>query len=60
MGRVNWNAYDREVEQLEHDLDEGSISSEDYWAGMRDLNDEVRGAAEEAAEEAYRDTVGHW
>lgn len=61
MSRVNWGAYDREEEQLVDDFNTGRISRAEFDRAMRDLRDEVRGMAEEAAEEAYRDaTGGRW
>lgn len=52
--------YDKAVEQLEDDLDNGLISNDEFRSQMRDLNDELRGSAEEAAEQAYNDTMGCW
>jgi hypothetical protein len=50
--------YDNAVEQLETDLADGLISHEEFRAAMRDLNDELRGEAEENSAQAYRDTMG--
>lgn len=55
---ANW--YDKEVGQLETDLEAGFISNEEYRRALRDLNDELRSAAEEAAEQSYQDAIGNW
>ena len=52
---MNW--YDRECERLESDLDKGVITDKEFREEMRYLNDELRGQAEEAAEQAYRDII---
>jgi hypothetical protein len=56
----NWNAYDREVEQLERDLADGAITMEEFRRQMRDLNDDLREAAREEADNYYRDMTGDW
>lgn len=52
----NW--YDRACDQIERDFAEGVIDSKEYQQQMRELNDELRGEAQEAAEQAYNDTMG--
>lgn len=56
--------YEREEEQLERDLREGLISQADYNKQVRDMQrdyrDEMRGLAEDAAEQAYNGTMGAW
>lgn len=51
--------YEREEEQLERDLNDGHISQAEYNKQLqqmqRDYRDELRGMAEEAAEQAYKD-----
>lgn len=53
---MNW--YDRAVDQLEKDLSSGAISDEEYWQQVRELNAELRECAQEAADQAYNDTMG--
>lgn len=52
--------YDRAEQEIESAYEKGEISSAEYRQQMRDLNDELRGSAEEAAEQAYNDTMGGW
>ena len=49
---------DREEERIERDYAEGLISAEEMRASLRDLRDEMRAEAEEAAEAAYEDHMG--
>jgi len=49
---------DREVESLEQDLEDGTISNEEFREQMRDIRDAQRGYAEEQAEHAYNDAMG--
>ncbi len=53
---MHW--YDNAVTSLENDLAAGNITDAEFQAEMRALNDEMRGAAEDAAEQAYNDTMG--
>lgn len=55
---INWNALEREEQYLEEQLAEGRISQKEFNKQMRDLQDDVRGAAEEDAERAYNDAMG--
>ena len=55
---MSW--YDREVERIEKDYDEGVLTNEEYDAEMRDLNESLRAEAEERAEAAYNDTMGYY
>lgn len=56
--------YEREEEQLGRDLNEGRITPAEYNKQLRqmqrDMADEVRGMAEEAAERAYHDVFERW
>ena len=58
------NQFDREEEQLEKDLAEGRITAAEYSnelrAMQRSYRDEMRGQAEDAAEQAYNDVMGSW
>lgn len=55
------NQWEREEEQLERDLREGHITPADYNRKLREMQrdqqDEARGAAEDAAERAYNNTM---
>lgn len=51
--------YDKAVEELETDLDEGKISETEFRAQMRSLHDELKSGAEEAARETFNDHMGH-
>ncbi|GEM_PF-5802466 len=55
---ANW--IDREEESIDRDYEEGLISSAEAAQARRDLADEIRAQAEEAAEEAYRNYMGDW
>ena len=52
--------YEREEDRLCEAINSGEISRSDFDKEMRNLNDELRGAAEEAAEQAYNDAMGTW
>lgn len=58
------NQYEREEEQLEQDLRSGLVTQAEYNKLLRDMQramrDEARGAAEDAAERAYRDEMERW
>lgn len=54
----NW--YGRAVQQIEGDYDAGLIDSKEYQAQMRDLKDEMRQSAQDAADQAYDDAMGGW
>jgi len=55
---INWNMVEREEDALEADLAEGRIDYAQYRAAIRAIRDDIRGAAEEDAENAYRDAMG--
>jgi hypothetical protein len=50
-------AYEREVEMLEADLADGSITMTEFNKAMRDLNMELRESAREVAENTYNDFI---
>lgn len=50
--------YDREVERLEKMYECGDLTSDEFQAEIRELNLQLRDAADEAAERAYHDTMG--
>lgn len=54
------NQWEREEEQLERDLADGLISQKEYQQQLRELQRDYRGAAEEAADRAYRDEMERW
>lgn len=58
------NQYEREEDQLERDLKEGRITSAEYNKQLqqlhRDMDDELRGTAEDAATHAYNDVYNRW
>lgn len=51
--------FDRAEEQIERDYEAGLIDSKEYQAQMRDLHAELREAAHDEAERAYRDYMGN-
>jgi hypothetical protein len=57
MGQY-WNAYDREVEYLERQLADGEITHKQFQQAMRDLNEDMRAAEEEAVERFREDWRG--
>ena len=58
MNGPRW--YDSAEKQLCEALESGEITDAEFDLEMRNLNDELRGAAEEAAEAAYNDVYGCW
>ena len=48
---MDW--YDRAVEEIENDHQEGHLSDSEYLEAMRDLNAEFEQGAQDAASEAY-------
>ena len=49
--------YERAMEELDDQLEQGLISDKDYRDAVRDLNDELRSIAEEEAIEAYNRVI---
>lgn len=47
--------FDKAVEELETDLENGLMTQEEFRTAMRDLNAELRDARAEAAHDAYND-----
>lgn len=58
MTGPNW--YERAYDELVDDLNNGVITRSEFDAGMRDLRDELREAAEEEAQAAYDNVMGGW
>ncbi len=58
MTGPNW--YERAYDELVDDLNNGVITQSEFDAGMRDLRDELRAAAEEEAQAAYDNVMGGW
>ena len=54
----NW--YEKAQEQLDKDYAEGRIDYGTYHNEQRELNRDLREAAEEASRDAYDDYVGGW
>lgn len=58
------NQFEREEQQLADDYNAGLLTIEQYNKAMRELQrewrDAARGAAEDAAEQAYRDEIEQW
>ena len=54
---MNW--YDKQVERLEKDYENGGVSEEDFDLEMKYLNESLRQEAEEQAERAYNDVMGY-
>jgi len=54
----NW--IEREEDSIQRDHDEGLISSAEAQAALRDLYDQQRAEAEEAAAQTYDDYMGRW
>jgi len=52
--------YDKAEDRLEKELENGEITDKEYKQQMRDLNAELRGQAEEEAEQAFNDVMGRW
>ena len=52
--------FDREVEALEGDLEEGRISQKEFNREMRLLQTDYREAAREEAQRAYDDEMNRW
>lgn len=58
MTGPNW--YERAYDELVDDLNNGVITRSEFDAGMRDLRDELRAAAEEEAQAAYDNVMSGW
>lgn len=54
------NQYDRELEALDKALANGDISQREYNESLRELENDYRADAREAAEEAYRRELDNW
>jgi hypothetical protein len=54
------NQFEQESAYLDDQLTEGAISLREYNKQLSDLERDYRCAAEEAAEDAYRDALDEW
>ena len=54
------NQFDRELQNLEDDLESGNISSKEFGKEMRELERDYRDAARESAQRAHDDEMGRW
>jgi len=52
--------FTREEERLSDELDAGKITDAEYREEIRELQRDHRGAAEEAAQEAYEREMDRW
>ncbi len=56
--------WDKEYGQLGDMHNEGIIDTDEYYKRLREMEraerDEMLGAAEEAAQQAYNDVLNHW
>ena len=52
--------YDRELRRLDDQLEEGSISRDEYDESVRQIERDYREAAREAAENAYQEEINRW
>jgi len=51
---------DKAIQQVEEELENGGISDKEYREQVRDIYAEHEQEAHDAAEQAYRDTIGCW
>lgn len=54
------NAYEREEDILCEQVNSGAISTAEFNAAMRDMQEEIRWNAQEAADSAYNDYMCQW
>ena len=54
------NMYEREEQNLEEMLANEEITLAEYNEQMRELQRDMRDAAQEAAHQAYEDELGRW
>lgn len=52
--------FDRAVDELECDLEEGVITRQEFDKELRLLRESFQAAAEEKAQRAYDDAMGGW
>jgi len=55
---MDW--FEREANILDEQLERGEISNNEYRESMRDLNNQLRDEATEAAMNAYDDVMGRY
>jgi len=54
------DAFERELQSLDDDLENGAISPSEYNSTIRNCEQDYRGQAREAAEEAYDNEMQRW
>lgn len=52
--------FDKAIDEIEKDYDEGLISYEELREATRELQRQLQSEAEEAAQAAYQDTMGYY
>ena len=52
--------YDRALNALERDFENGDLTEKEFESAMRDLDDELKQSAEDAADAAYYDVMGRY
>ena len=52
--------FDREQDQLEQELENGTITQKEFNHEMLELQRDYQGAAEEAAQDAYDNEMNRW
>lgn len=52
--------YDKEMDALDQQLDDGTLTPQEHREAVQELQRDYRGAAEEAAEQAYRNELSCW
>ena len=55
---MDW--FDKACDALGDDLANGLITEKEYHQQMREVAAELKGQAEDAAEQAYNDIAGYW
>lgn len=54
------DAYDREVDDLDRQLADGTITAEEHREAMIEVEFDYRAAAEESSQRAYEDEMRRW
>jgi len=54
------NQFDRELQNLEDDLENGNVSSKEFRKEMRELERDYREFARESAQDAYDEEMNRW
>ena len=53
-------AFEREMESLDQDLENGTIDTKEYNRNIREIENDYRDAARESAQEAYDREMDRW